>query len=188
MNKFLKISAAALLAAALTAPVASAQVYGDVGVGTLDLEGLDLTVLNGHIGYSVNEYFSFEGELGFGIGDDSLTSTAVDLDLDSVLFAGDVNVSYDLNNVFGVYGVLGTTLDGGLELFGRVGLVSAEVEATASANGNSASDDVSESGAAYGLGAKYYFDGVNGVRFDITRYDIEDVEADLLAIGYTRKF
>lgn len=158
MKTFLK--ATAVTAALAFAPAAMAQDmgwYGDVGVGVLDGDGgFEVTVLQGHAGYNINDNFGIEGELAFGLDDDS----GVELDYEA-----------------GVYGVLSTANTDGFEFFGRLGFVTAEVSA-----GSSSADDQF---LAYGIGAKYYFDGVNGVRADITSFE---GDATTFAIGYARKF
>jgi len=38
-------------------------------------EDLDVTMINGRIGYRLNNYFAVEGELGFGLGGDEVDRT-----------------------------------------------------------------------------------------------------------------
>ncbi len=48
----------------------------------------------------------------------------------------------------------------------------------------------SYSGLTAGVGAQYFFDGNNGVRFDVTRHEYDDLDGglDSVAITYVRRF
>ena len=171
----------AVAAALAFAPAVMAQDmgwYGDVGVGIFNVDeaGVDVsaTTIQGHVGYDFNDNFAVEGELAFGIQGDEVNSSDLGI-------TPNVSVDVDVNYVAGIYGVVSTANTDGFEFFGRLGYVTAEVEASAS--GISAESDAN--GFAYGLGAKYYFDGSNGVRFDAT--SIEG-DATTFSIGYARKF
>ena len=179
MKTFLK--ATAVTAALAFAPAAMAQDmgwYGDVGLGIFDLDegGVDLsaTTIQGHVGYDYNDNFGIEGELAFGIDGDTINSSDFGV-------TPNVKADVDLNYEAGIYGVLSTANTNGFEFFGRLGYVIAEVEASASGVSAEAEGD----GFAYGVGGKYYFDGVNGVRLDLT--SIEG-DATNITLGYARKF
>ena len=162
MKTLLKTTAVA--AALVFAPAAMAQDmgwYGDVGLGLIKADlgvDLDFTTVQGHLGYDINDNFGIEGELAIGVD-------------------GDLGV--DLDHQAGVYGVLSTANTDGFEFFGRLGYGIAEV----SGGGTSVDSD----GFAYGVGGKYYFDGVNGMRLDLTQFD-GDADATLISLGYARKF
>lgn len=170
MKMISKIALAAVLAAGVSAPAFAQDMgaYGDIGIANINTDtgagDANILMVQGHLGYDFNDYFGVEGELGFGIGDEDVSGVTV-----------------EVNNTFGAYAVLSTPMNDGFEFFARLGYVQAEVEA--SALGTSVSD--SGDGAAYGVGAKYYFDGVNGVRFDVTSFE---GDATVFGVGYARKF
>ena len=175
------LKAMAATAAFIVAPVAMAQDngwYGDIGVSQYSVDDGDFdvsaTMLQGRVGYDFNDYFGVEGELAYGISGDSVNSSDFG-------FTPNVSVDVDINNTAGVYGVLSTANTNGFEFFGRAGYVQAEVKGSADFFSVKSQGE----GFAYGLGAKYYFDGVNGVRADFTSID---GDANNFSIGYARKF
>ncbi len=174
MTKLFKISAAALIAAMAIAPMASAQtgeIQGDISLGQYMEDDADIVMLGGHLGYGITDNFAVEGEVAFGITEEEIgLATAT------------------VSHQAGLFGVLSTTPKDGFSFYGRAGYSFAEVEASA---GNvTVSEDID--GLAYGIGAKYFFDDVNGVRLDWTKYtssdDNVDGDADVVSIGYARKF
>lgn len=205
MKNFTKLSAASLFAATLMTPAAFAQdkeFYVDGGVGQVSVEDFDFTVVNGHLGFKFGQYFGLEGEIGLGLGDEGVSLNDLggqdeidDLATQLGINPSDITVGGDasLTRKFGAFGTVGTTLDNGLEVFGRVGVVSAELKVTGTASylGQSLSVSNKDSGTAlaYGIGGKYYFTGPNGIRFDITKYEVGDeADATEIAVGYTRRF
>lgn len=162
MKMISKIALASVLAAGLSTPAFAQDMggYGDIGVGVVDVDGFgEFTTVTGHLGYDFNDYFAVEGQLGFGVDGPSVSGVDVDLDY-----------------LAGAYLVVSTPMNNGFEIFGRLGYATAEV----SANGFSASGD----GVDYGAGFKYYFDGVNGIRGDISFQE----DANFYGLAYTRKF
>ena len=65
--------------------------------------------------------------------------------------------------------------------------IEAEREFSETFNGEtftgSASESISESGLAYGVGGEFKLNERFGIRLDYTRYDIEDAEIDGFMIG-----
>jgi len=145
--------------------------YGDIGYQHHSIDGsgvdADIGAITAHAGYNFTPNLAAEGELGFGIADETVAG-----------------VDIGLSHLVGAYGRVQAPLSENLTIFARAGFVQAELEAEAA--GVSVSD--TETGAGYGIGGEFRFDGQNGVRVDYTRYDIEDLEADAFYIGYTRKF
>jgi len=205
MKVFTKLTTASLLAVMLITPAAFAQdraFYVDGTIGQVSADDFDFTVINGHLGFKFGQYFGLEGELGFGLGEEDVSVSdiggqdALDQLLSEVgVNPGDVSVSGEasLSRKFGAFGTAGTTLDNGLEVFGRVGVVSAELKVTGAVTylGQTVSSSSKESGTAlaYGIGGKYYFNGPNGIRLDLTNYEVGDeVDSTEIAIGYTRRF
>ena len=175
MKRSLSLACAAITLAAAPAVAQDSGWYGDVGYQhmAIDQDGIDadLGSIAGHIGYGITPNLAVEGELGFGVKDEEVTSLGTSVDV-------------KLNYLVGAYGRVQAPLGENFTVFARAGVVNAEIEASAA--GVSASD--SETGAGYGVGGEFHFDGQNGIRADYTRYDIEDLEADAFLIAYTRKF
>lgn len=149
--------------------------YSFVGIDVED-EGtsvdVDLGAIIGHVGYALTPNFAVEGELAVGVDDEDVS-------------VGAESASIGLNYLVGAYGRAQLPVSENINLFARAGLVNAELEVEATGFG---SESDSETGAGFGAGADIFFDQMNGVRLDYTRYDIEDLEADAFTIAYKRKF
>lgn len=186
------VSAVALLGLAAPASAQSvfggAETYGSLGYTQyriddsaegVDVEDLDIEfgAVTGRLGAKFNPYFGAEGELQVGVNDYEEN-------------LGGVQVSGGLNYSASVFAVGYLPVSPQFDVFARLGIGVTEVEAEASGFGQSVSEDESGTTFAYGLGAQYFFDGLNGVRADYTRYDGEDssAEADSLSLSYVRKF
>ncbi len=179
MNTLFKATAlAAFLAMAPAAVAQDSGLYGDIGLGQFSYESgaLDIaaTMIQGRVGYDFNDYFGVEAELAFGLDGDSVNSSDFG-------FVPNVSVDVDVNNTAAVYGVLSTANTNGFEFFGRLGFLQAEIKGSSGGFAVSADGE----GFAYGLGAKYYFDDLNGIRADFTSIESE---ATNVSIAYTRKF
>lgn len=177
--KKLVFSAAALAAALAVAPAAAqaqdgpaaSGAYVNVTGGLVDA-GPSLWAVGGRIGYRVNAYVGVEGEAAFGVKSDDTTVSGV---------AVDVKLKHQL----AAYAVGFLPVDEGTDLFARVGYGTSKIKASAA--GVSASG--SEESFNFGVGAQHHFDGVNGVRFDYTRYEFDGAgDADAWSISYSRKF
>ncbi len=213
MQRAMTISAI-LAVSALTAVSASANdgqehdkdgVYVTIG-GTilsteLDLNGLDvsgqtvdlgvedtsITMINGRIGYRLNDFFAVEGEVGFGLGGDDFDRT-IPVDVLGMPVNVDTNVTLDVKNYYVAFarGILPVSDD--FDIFARVGYgeATAEVDVVGTALGFTASgsDEQSESGIAYGVGAQYNLTGHDGIRADYTRLD----DTDIISLAYSRRF
>lgn len=175
MKRTITLACAAASVAATPAIGQDIGWYGDIGyqLHSIDQNGVDADIgtITGHVGYEFTPNLAVEGELGFGVQDDEVSTIAGPADL-------------SVNYLYGAYGRVQAPLSPNLTVFARAGVVTTELEVESVAG--SASD--SETGAGYGVGGEYHFDGLNGIRADYTRYDIEDLEADAFLIGYSRKF
>ncbi len=169
---------ASLLALAPAALAQDKGMYGDIGVSQINFDDDDLdfsvTMIQGRLGYDFNDYFGVEGELAFSLDGDTVNTA--DFGITPAL-----DIDVDITQTAGIYGVLSTANTQGFEFFGRVGYVQAEIK------GSSSVFAISEEGEglAYGLGAKYYFDGLNGVRADFSSIEGETTN---LSLAYTRRF
>ena len=151
---------------------------GYVGVGysplTFSVEDApdwDLAALAVRGGYYFNKYFSVEGRLGFGVGDDTKT----------VSTAPQEDIKIEIDYMLGVYAVGHLPLSDRFQLYGLVGYTKGELTATLIQTGESSSDD--DSDLSYGVGAEYdmtnnwslgleytaYFDGAS---FEDVKYDV----------------
>ena len=141
--------------------------YANVGADDADV---DLDAVTARVGARFTPYFGAEGELSTGLGDETVAPGV------------DVGLSYDA----AIYGVGYVPINSNLELFGRLGYGTTELDASGP-GGTITGDNDSWN---YGAGANYFFDGVNGVRGDYTRREFQNDggSADVWSIGYVRRF
>jgi outer membrane immunogenic protein len=176
--KILIAAASAAVLAVLVPAAAQAQdaptgVYGNLGYSNASAEDLNFGVLGGRLGYRMNNWLGVEGELGFGVKDETVNVAGVDVDL-------------ELKHTEAIYGVGFIPLGPNTDLLARIGYGNTELE------GSAAGFSASEDGGSwnFGIGAQHHFDGVNGVRVDWTRSDFKNDggKADTFSVAYTRKF
>ncbi|MDO1558379.1 porin family protein [Brevundimonas sp. 2R-24] len=170
------LSTAALAAVAVALPAAAQSMsapsyYVNGGYGHYEAEDADasLGAITGRFGARFTPNFGAEAEASFGVAGEEIGAVDVDLNYDAAIYA---------------VGFLPVTPN--LELLGRIGYGTTELEA--STGGVSVSE--SESSWNFGVGAQYMFDGMNGVRGDYTRREFNDDagSADVWSIAYVRKF
>jgi outer membrane immunogenic protein len=167
------IAASTLFAGASHADTqtAAGKFYGNVGYNSVSFEIPDLDTdvtlgtLSGRIGYDLTPNFAVEGEGGFGV-------------VGEKIFGVDVKPTGNL----GVFAVAKAPIAKNFELLGRIGYINTWIEVSAAGQ----SEKVDGSNFAYGVGAQYLFDGVNGIRGDVTRLNEDEVNA--YTISYVRKF
>ncbi|WP_300527223.1 porin family protein [Maricaulis sp.] len=133
-----------------------------------DAVEFDTAVFRGS--YFFNENFGLEGQLGFGLGDETVD-----------VLGNDVNV--ELDYTFGAYGVYRYAASDSVNLLARAGYVHAEVEADFA--GFEASED--DGAFAAGVAAEWFLDDANGVRFDYTWADYDD-STQFYGVSYVRRF
>lgn len=175
------IAVAALAAAAL--PASAQGFYADAGYTFVNIDvdfagqsgEIDLGAISGHVGYDFNEWFALEGEAAIGVSEEEGS------------YAG-VSAQVELNYVVGAYVRANLPVNDQFRLYGRVGAVNAELEASASGGGFSFTESSSDSGVGYGAGAEVMLSQQFGIRGDYTRYDIEDLEADAFTVAAVFKF
>lgn len=153
-------SAALLSVAALPAVSQAQEFYGTLGYGAVDLDGAaDLGGIQGRLGYKFNPYVGVEGEVAFGIKDDS-----------------DIELKHEV----GAFAVGYLPVTPQADLFARVGYTGTTIDTPLG--------EADADGWAYGVGGQYFFTDKDGVRVDWTRHDYDGGDADVLAVAYTRKF
>jgi hypothetical protein len=147
---------------------------GDEDIGDVDF---NLGAVTGRLGAKLNPYFGAEAELGIGVRDQEegsgLNTVTTKLKYEAAAFlVGYLPVSPNA------------------ELFARagVGVTELEVEFSNALGGETV--EGAETIFGLGVGGQYFFDGVNGIRGDYTRYtgDDESAEFDALSVSYVRKF
>lgn len=183
-------AAAALLIATPTfaQTFGGTEVYGNIGytnarfdnIGGFDVEDADINTgaVTARLGARRGVNFGVEGELLVGVSDEEISDG---------LDRASIGINYGATAF--LVGFLPITPKA--ELFARVGVGAVEIDAeTSGPTVGNASDSGTEAVFAYGAGAQYFFDGVNGVRGEYTRYNGDDdsVESDALALSYVRKF
>ena len=164
------------VAAPALAQVAPAQVYGNVGYSHYgaDLDGEDVTLgtIDARLGARFGQYVGVEAEGGLGVKEESIDTGFGDVDI-------------KIKNKLSAYGVGFLPIAPNADLFARIGFGRIELEAEGF--GATASDD--DTAVSYGAGAQYFFDGMNGVRAEYTRYEFDEGgDIDSLGVSYVRKF
>ena len=175
MTKALLLAAAASLAIAGAASAQDGQFHLGGGYTYLDADGVEFDVITLRGGYDFTEFLGVEGELQFGLSDETVSAGGVTGDL-----------SYDFG--LGLFGKAQYPLTEQFSIFARLGYVYQEAEADAAFGGQSFAFSDSESGVGYGVGAEWAFYGPNAVRFDYTRNDFDAGENDAFTLSYVRRF
>lgn len=172
-----------MLRTLLTASVAAAAFTGIAaadagdfrfsgGYTYVDIEDLQFDAVSLRGGYDFTDFIGVEGQLDIGLGDETVR-------------VGATNVDVSLDYAFGGYVVGRAPIAENANLFGRIGYVTAQADASAA--GVTFSDD--DDGFAYGVGGEWFFDGRNGVRVDYTRIDFDNADAaDTFGISYVYRF
>lgn len=180
MNTLSKILA--ILAIGATAGAAQAQLYGEIGYTPLNVTAhsganslkASPSVLGATIGYDVHQYFAVEAMAAFNVRDDQVE-----------LNGAAVPAQLKIDNSYGLYLKPKMMLNDKFEVFGRLGYLKTKM--TASGTGLSQSD--SYKGAAYGLGANYYFNPKTYATVSYTNfYDKDDGKVDGVTFGVGMKF
>jgi len=172
MKKTVLAVAAAFVACFAAAP-ASAQLYGGAGLTVFQVddggEDLNFGAAMGRLGWEFNPFLAVEGEAAFGIADDEVDvlGQSVDVGVDSE---------------YGAF-VVGKLPLAVVDLFGRIGYASMNVEADALGTNFSEDGD----GLAYGGGVNFNILFLRA-RAEYTRYEIEDSDFDSLSISALLKF
>lgn len=149
-----------------------------------NVEGLSLTVpssdhdalvLRG--GYDFETYLGAEAEIVWGLGSENVNVTA-----DGVT----VPVELSVERAFGAFGKVQFPIAEGIGIHGRLGVVSAEAEATVRVAGVQATVSASDDALAYGVGFEIGVADGFGVRFDWTQYDFDEGWDGFALVGVAR--
>jgi hypothetical protein len=179
--------AALLMATPTVAQDFSNQAYLNLGytnfalseIGDEDVSDADfnLGAVTARGGARLTNYFGVEGELGVGVRDQKegsgVNSVRSKLNYEAAAF---------------VVGYLPVSPNG--ELFARAGVGTTELEIEEGSALGGVTTTGSQSVLGLGVGGQYFFDGVNGVRGDYTRYtgDDDSFDFDAFGVSYVRKF
>ena len=161
----------------------------DVSGETVDLgvQNADITMINGRLGYRLNDFLAIEGEIGFGLGGDDFDST-VPVDVLGSNVNVDLNTTLDVKSYYIAFarGIL--PLSDQFDVFARVGYgqATAEADIVGMALGFTASGSAEQDASdfAYGVGAQFNLTANDGIRADYTRLD----ETDIISLAYSRRF
>jgi hypothetical protein len=172
---FIKLALAATAATgfAMSAQAQDSAAYINLGAEAVEFDSYNLT---GRLGYQFNENLSIEGQASFGVIDDDIEGFDVGVDNSYAAF---IRGSVPLTEQFSLFA------KGGYH-FTQFGV-----------DGDGLDESLDIDGFAYGGGAEYMFDGVNGLRAEVTFLDSSDDTingadfsgtAETYAITYVRKF
>jgi opacity protein-like surface antigen len=143
--------------------------YSESGIPDFDTP---LLMIRG--GYFFNKYFSLEGRLGFGIGDDTQNVFGFD-------------VTLELDNMYGVYGVGHLPVSERVDLYGLVGY--SKGEGTLTISGIPGSDSGDESDLSLGVGADFLLTDAFSINIEYTSYiSKSEFDIDALALGVNYYF
>ena len=160
---------------------ATASTDLDTGIDELD-DSIDLTfgLVGGHAGYDFTPYFGVEGEVYFGVQDDSHIET-FDFGGESV----DLDLSFDIKHLVGAYARGNLPLGERFRAFARAGYVTSEIEI--SSGGETVETDSGfDQAYALGLGGEFDFTEQIYARGDYTRYEFDDLGLDtfMASVGF----
>jgi opacity protein-like surface antigen len=168
---------------------------GYVGAGytmlTVSPEGgpdLDLSALGVRGGYYFNKYFSVEGRLAFGVGDDSVSEV-----IDIGFGPETATLTFDLDYSLGVYAVGHIPLTEQFQLYGLVGFTKHEITVDASIPSlGSDSESFDDNDLSFGVGAEFDMTknlslGVEYVSY-FTDGDIDGLKYDTDGLGITLNY
>jgi outer membrane immunogenic protein len=168
MNKILTLLALGVLSSnAIAASKGDTYTGFQYALGTYSEDGFPDTNPNaivGRFGKYLKDDFSIEGRLGVGVGDDSATVSGID-------------VSIEIDTVFGVYGLKHVDIGNASSIYGALGFTRGEL--TASAPGISVSDD--DSGLSFGVGVNF-----NNINIEFMQYlNKSDFDVSAISFGIT---
>jgi len=174
LRSILFTAASSIAFAGIVTPHAGAQdanFNAGVGYSRIDIQDVDFDAISLRAGYDFNETFGLEGQVDFGLGDESVS-------------LGLVTADVELNYSAGLYGIARFPLAENVNVFGRLGYVTTELEGSVAGFVADESDD----GFSFGVGGEYNFNASNGVRVEYTRTDYDSGEADSFGISWVRRF
>ena len=160
--KTLLALAAASAVAAFAAP-AFAATNGSIGYSQFSISSTDVNAISGRFAWDMTDdassiVFGIEGEAALGIGEQTKGT-------------GASREASKLSSEFGVFGVATAPLSDNFSVFARAGYANVDIKNTLGTGSTATHASYSEGGLAYGAGATWNWDDMNGMRFDYTHYD-----------------
>lgn len=133
---------------------------------------------------------AFRGILGFKQSDSLAYETVIGTGLSDGTFRYyNANGTLGVNSMIGFFAKASNKLSNDVEVFGRVGLVSAKVDGSASAGGYRVSQGSSGSDFAYGVGVKYNLTKDYGLVIDyMNYYNKSDIKIQGLSVGVSLNY
>lgn len=145
--------------------------YGNIGAIMYDVDD-EIFGLLGRVGIQKN-WYAAEIEGSFGVIDEEIAANV------------EANVDYAIAG----FAVGRLPIGQRFNALGRVGYHATQLGVMTQIGGQTVSVSEDFDGIAYGAGLEYDIDGVNGLRFDYTRYNLaDDITSDSLAATYLRRF
>jgi hypothetical protein len=165
------LAAAAVTMGIAAAVPAMAETSGSLGYTSLDTDRAQVSGVTGRLTWT-QAWYGAEAEASFGTGDDTVR-------------VGGSSVKVKLSHEESVFGRAQWYAQPNFDVFVRAGYTNTRF----SNSGLPVRRNGSNQAFSYGLGAEYYFDGANGLRFDWTQRDYKAIDtSDSWSISYTRKF
>jgi len=156
--KTIIILAAAAAIGAIAAP-AFADSNASLGYSPASVGPYNVGAVTGRFGRD-SGFWGIEGEGSLGVGDDSHG-------------VGTSQTTVKLKSEFGAFGTVQADVSDTFQVMGRAGYATADFSSRTAMLPTATRTSDSESGLAYGVGASWLFDGMNGVRLDYTRYNLD---------------
>jgi hypothetical protein len=165
----MKLVLASLAVIAAAAPaLAEGKLELGAGYSNFDTDGADIGALTARGTYFITPHVGVEGEASIGIDDDQVGAANVELD-----------------SAFGAFGVVQMPVSERVDLFARAGYATSDYNVDVPGLGSASGDD---DGLAYGVGGKVFLTERFGLRGDFTRYEGDDLDADVISVGGVMKF
>ena len=165
----MKMVLASLAVVAVASPaLAQGKLELGAGYSNFDTDGADIGALTARGTYFITPHFGVEGEASIGVDDDQVGAANVELD-----------------SSFGAFGVAQLPVSERVDLFARAGYATNDYNVSVPGLGSASGDD---DGLAYGVGGKVFLTDRFGLRGDFTRYEGDDVDADVISVGGVMKF
>lgn len=177
--------------AAAAEPFDDVTGYGTLGFGDTQAREVSLDDVTGRLGARFGSYFGVEGEGSIGLNRENfLYGPSCARFAICPLFIGLGKIR--LSDAEAAYAVGFLPIAPNADLFARVGYGTSHFDMQPSFLGSS------RQGVNFGAGAQYFFDGINGVRFDYTRTEFNTSGifgrnalgsgANVFSLAYTLKF
>lgn len=165
----MKMVLASLAVVAVASPaLAQGKLELGAGYSNFDTDGADIGALTARGTYFITPHLGVEGEASIGIDDDQVGAANVELD-----------------SSFGAFGVAQLPVSERVDLFARAGYATSDYNVSVPGVGSASGDD---DGFAYGVGGKVFLTDRFGLRGDFTRYEGDDLDADVISVGGVMKF